>query len=104
MKALLRLPPLLLLLLLLLLHLLTTCPRTISAAEYAVDFSRVSPLRFQTVQTLSAPAPAPQLGPVFDGIGGLSGGGATSRLLIDYPEPWRSQVLDLLVGCEVGGS
>ncbi|WP_406500895.1 hypothetical protein [Streptomyces sp. NBC_00846] len=24
----------------------------------------------------------------------ISGGGATSRLLIDYPEPQRSQVLD----------
>lgn len=32
---------------------------------------------------------------VFDGIGGLSAG-ASSRLLIDYPEPQRSQVLDAL--------
>lgn len=32
----------------------------------------------------------------FDGIGGLSGGGATSRLLVDYKEPQRSQVLDYL--------
>eukprot|EP01047_Picozoa_sp_COSAG01_P069605 COSAG01_NODE_10340_length_2186_cov_1.080344_1_plen_506_part_10 len=36
-----------------------------------------------------------QLGRVFDGIGALSAG-ATSRLLPDYPEPQRSQILDLL--------
>jgi hypothetical protein len=35
-------------------------------------------------------------GPVFGGIGAISGGGATSRLLIDYPEPQRSQLLDLM--------
>src|SRR3954462_14132643 len=32
----------------------------------------------------------------FDGIGAISGGGGNSRLLIDYPEPQRSQVLDYL--------
>ena len=32
----------------------------------------------------------------FDGVGGLSGGGATSVLLRDYPEPSRSTILDLL--------
>ena len=32
----------------------------------------------------------------FHGIGGLSGGGATSVLLRDYPEPQRSQILDYL--------
>lgn len=32
----------------------------------------------------------------FDGLGGLSGGGATSRLLVDYKEPERSQILDYL--------
>jgi len=36
------------------------------------------------------------LGLTFDGIGGLSGGGATSRLLPDYIEPYRSHVLDYL--------
>ncbi len=34
-------------------------------------------------------------GHVFDGIGALSAG-ASSRLLIDYPEPQRSQILDYL--------
>eukprot|EP01059_Diplonema_ambulator_P031982 TRINITY_DN605_c0_g1_i1.p1 TRINITY_DN605_c0_g1~~TRINITY_DN605_c0_g1_i1.p1 ORF type:complete len:823 (+),score=259.72 TRINITY_DN605_c0_g1_i1:38-2506(+) len=36
------------------------------------------------------------LGRTFDGIGGLSGGGATSRLLVDYKEPQRTQILDYL--------
>ena len=35
------------------------------------------------------------IGPVFDGLGALSAG-ASSRLLIDYPEPQRSQILDYL--------
>ncbi len=38
-----------------------------------------------------------RLGRRFDGIGGLSGGGATSRLLPDYPEPHRQNILDYLV-------
>jgi Glycosyl hydrolase family 59/Ricin-type beta-trefoil lectin domain/Concanavalin A-like lectin/glucanases superfamily/Glycosyl hydrolase family 59 central domain len=57
---------------------------------------------------LAAPAPAPALaataitvdgagpGRTFDGIGAISGGGGNSRLLIDYPEPQRGQVLDYL--------
>jgi hypothetical protein len=32
----------------------------------------------------------------FEAIGGLSGGGGTSRLLIDYPELQRSEILDFL--------
>lgn len=35
-------------------------------------------------------------GLTFDGIGAISGGGGNSRLLIDYPEPQRTQVLDYL--------
>jgi len=31
-----------------------------------------------------------------DGVGGLSGGGATSVLLPFYPEPARSDILDFL--------
>src|SRR5207244_3827453 len=33
----------------------------------------------------------------FDGVGGLSGGGATSRLLPDYDSKHRDAVLDYLV-------
>jgi O-glycosyl hydrolase len=53
-------------------------------------------------------------GRTFDGVGAISGGGGNSRLLIDYPEPQRTQLLDYLFrpGCgaalqvlkvEVGG-
>ncbi|HEV2319709.1 MAG TPA: hypothetical protein VGV18_08165, partial [Verrucomicrobiae bacterium] len=44
-----------------------------------------------------------QLGRVFDGIGAVSAG-ASSRLLIDYPEPERSQVLDYLFKPDYGAS
>jgi galactosylceramidase len=40
----------------------------------------------------------------FDGIGAVSGGGATSVLLKDYPEPQRSQVLDFLFKPDFGAS
>ncbi len=40
----------------------------------------------------------------FDGVGGLSGGGATSVLLRDYPEPQLSQILDLLFKPSFGAS
>lgn len=36
------------------------------------------------------------IGRIFEGIGAISGGGATSRLLIDYVEPQRSQIYDYL--------
>jgi len=42
-------------------------------------------------------------GPVFDGIGAVSAG-ASSRLLIDYPEPERSQILDYLFKPDFGAA
>ncbi len=39
-----------------------------------------------------------------DGIGGLSGGGATSVLLPSYPEPARSDILDFLFKPNFGAS
>jgi Glycosyl hydrolase family 59/Secretion system C-terminal sorting domain len=35
-------------------------------------------------------------GRLYDGIGGLSGGGGTSRLLWDYPDQQRNEILDYL--------
>jgi hypothetical protein len=35
-------------------------------------------------------------GRVFDGVGAISGGGGNSRLLVDYPEPQRGNILDYL--------
>ena len=40
----------------------------------------------------------------FDGIGAVSGGGATSVLLKDYPEPQRGQILDLLFKPDFGAA
>ncbi|MGH9400851.1 MAG: galactosylceramidase [Terriglobia bacterium] len=42
-------------------------------------------------------------GRVFDGLGALSAG-ASSRLLIDYPEPTRSQILDYLFKPDYGAA
>lgn len=42
-------------------------------------------------------------GRIFDGIGAVSAG-ASSRLLIDYPEPYRSQILDYLFRPGYGAS
>jgi hypothetical protein len=40
----------------------------------------------------------------FDGIGAISGGGGNSRLLLDYPDPYRSQILDYLFKPNYGAS
>ncbi len=45
-----------------------------------------------------------QPGLTFDGVGAISGGGGNSRLLIDYPEPQRSQLLDYLFKPGYGAS
>lgn len=43
-------------------------------------------------------------GPRFDGVGAVSGGGATSVLLKDYPPAQRDQILDLLFKPNFGAS
>jgi hypothetical protein len=43
-------------------------------------------------------------GRVFDGVGAISGGGGNSRLLVDYPEPYRGQILDYLFKPNYGAS
>jgi Glycosyl hydrolase family 59 len=43
-------------------------------------------------------------GPVFQGIGAISGGGGNSRLLIDYPAAERAQILDYLFSPHFGAS
>jgi Glycosyl hydrolase family 59 len=48
--------------------------------------------RAQPVSVTIDPASS---GPIFNGFGAVSAG-ASSRLLYDYPEPSRSQVLDYL--------
>jgi hypothetical protein len=43
-------------------------------------------------------------GRTFDGVGAISGGGGNSRLLIDYPEPERSQALDYMFKPDYGAA
>lgn len=43
-------------------------------------------------------------GKQFDGIGIVNGGGATAVLLKDYPEPWRSQIMDMVYKPMFGAS
>ena len=45
-----------------------------------------------------------QQGKRFDGIGAVNGGGATSVLLKDYPEPQRSQIMDMVFKPMFGAS
>jgi hypothetical protein len=43
-------------------------------------------------------------GPVFQGIGAISGGGGNSRLLINYPPRERARILDYLFSPHFGAS
>ena len=62
-------------------------------------------IQFQIVGSLQTniTLDAKQPGRTFEGIGAVSAG-ASSRLLIDYPEPERSQVLDYLFKPDYGAS
>ena len=55
-----------------------------------------------TAQTIRLSANA--TGKQFDGIGAVNGGGATSVLLKDYPEPQRSQIMDMVYRPRFGAS
>ncbi len=59
-------------------------------------------VRGADVQTVQISAAAK--GGVFEGIGAVNGGGATSVLLKDYPEPQRSQIMDLVFKPMFGAS
>jgi hypothetical protein len=57
-------------------------------------YTSVFPIQVQSQQT-EIVLNGNSTGRVFDGLGAVSAG-ASSRLLIDYPEPQRSQILDYL--------
>src|SRR3954453_19919771 len=61
-------------------------------AAASVLLARPTPAQAATAITINGSSG----GRVFDGAGAISGGGGNSRLLIDYPEPQRSQILDYL--------
>ena len=64
--------------------------------------SAQTPLPGDALQSISLRGDAG--GRRFDGVGVVDGGGATSVLLKDYPEPQRSQILDLLYKPKFGAS
>ncbi|MFI7407529.1 ricin-type beta-trefoil lectin domain protein [Streptomyces sp. NPDC049627] len=62
-----------------------------------------SPRAYAAVST-SITVDGTKPGRVFDGAGAISGGGGNTRLLVDYPEAQRSQILDYLFKPGVGAS
>ncbi|NUR61638.1 MAG: galactosylceramidase [Catenulispora sp.] len=58
----------------------------------------------QAATTTSVTIDGTKPGLTFDGVGAISGGGGNTRLLIDYPEPERTQLLDYLFKPGYGAS
>jgi O-glycosyl hydrolase len=73
-----------------------------------MDLSRFALAAFATVAWAAEPVhvslDGSGPGRTFQGIGAASGGGAVTRLLINYPEPQRSQILDYLFKPNYGAS
>ena len=84
--------------------LVTACSTAVTAAPSARPHSgaliaaAILPYRATIVVNGARP------GPVFQGIGAISGGGGNSRLLIDYPPRERGQILDYLFSPHFGAS
>ncbi|MFD8756985.1 ricin-type beta-trefoil lectin domain protein [Kitasatospora sp. NPDC059577] len=58
----------------------------------------------QAATTTAVTVDGTKPGLTFDGVGAISGGGGNSRLLVDYPEPQRSRLLDYLFKPGYGAS
>ncbi|CAG2224562.1 GALC [Mytilus edulis] len=83
------------------------CPKTLAIEHRKV--AKVQPKYIQYTDTYAEEVTYPVddtsgLGRRFDGIGGLSGGGATSVLLQNYPEQQRNEILDYLFKPNFGAS
>ena len=76
------------------------CVVMLAGLFYCVTTNLYSSARADQIVNLNGDAG----GKRFDGIGAVSGGGATSVLLKDYPESQRSQILDLLFRPKFGAS
>jgi glycosyl hydrolase family 59/cellulose binding protein with CBM2 domain/glycosyl hydrolase family 59 (putative galactocerebrosidase) len=64
----------------------------LAAAAITVQATAITPAQAATAITINGSSG----GRTFDGVGAVSGGGGNSRLLFDYPEPQRGQILDYL--------
>src|SRR5581483_11480130 len=93
----------------------TTRSRTARPRTWRAALAAISSLSIAGAALVAAPAPAHaaattvtvdggSAGRTFDGVGAISGGGGNSRLLVDYPEPERSQILDYLFKPGYGAS
>jgi hypothetical protein len=78
--------------------------RSTSLAVSVLVLVALSLSSLSLINAASYPISATPLGRMFEGVGGLSGGGATSRLLPDYIEPQRSDILDYLFTPGLGAS
>ena len=63
--------------------------RLVPAAVLLAGLAIAAPALAATSTTITVNGTAG--GRTFDGVGAISGGGGNSRLLVDYPEPQRSQ-------------
>jgi hypothetical protein len=83
--------------------------RTLKIAAYGLSLTLLGLVSFDcrspgpVVPTTTITIAGNGTGRVFDGIGAVSAG-ASSRLLVDYPEPDRSQILDYLFKPNYGAS
>src|SRR5689334_11966650 len=72
-------------------------PTTIAHAAIRQNTRQAqAPLRSALAALTTVTINGTSAGRTLDGIGAISGGGGNSRLLFDYPEPQRSQILDYL--------
>ena len=82
--------------------LVAVCGTTVAAKPYVRALSALTPAR--TPDRATIVIDGARRGPVFQGIGAISGGGGNSRLLIDYPPRERGQILDNLFSPHFGAS
>ncbi|MCC9306032.1 ricin-type beta-trefoil lectin domain protein [Kitasatospora sp. RB6PN24] len=87
-------------------NLLSLCRTTAGAALLLVGSltTLATPSAATTATSTAVTIDGTQSGRTFDGVGAASGGGGNSRLLVDYPEPQRSQLLDYLFKPGYGAS
>src|SRR5439155_4878917 len=71
-----------------------------TAILLSASVTSVAPAHAATTITINGSA----TGRTFDGVGAISGGGGNSRLLTDYPEPQRGQILDYLFRPNLGAA
>jgi hypothetical protein len=83
---------------------LATACTTVTAGPSAKPHHRTLPATATTSYRATITINGARPGPVFQGIGAISGGGGNSRLLVNYPPGERTQILDYLFSPHYGAS